>query len=130
MHETAMAQSLVEVISQEARDHSGRPVRAKMSCGMLNAVNDDVLSFAFEVVARGTPCEGMQLEIEHKPLQAKCKGCERVFVVDLSGVKCPDCGEESFELLPDAPLLLEQIEFEEGVDDGEGEHRQEDPGRQ
>lgn len=129
MHEMAMAQNLVEVISQEARNYSGRPIRAKMSCGTLNAVNDDVLAFAFEAVARGTPCEGMELQIEHKPLQAKCKVCGGVFGVDLSAAKCPNCGAEDFDLLPDAPLLLEQIEFE-GVDDGEGERRQEDPGRQ
>ena len=130
MHEAAMAQNLVEVILQEARNYGAKPIRAKMSCGMLSAVNDDVLSFAFEAVARGTLCEGMQLEIEHKPLQAKCRVCDRIFAVDLSGVKCPDCGKEDFELLPDAPLLLEQIEFEEGVDDGEGERRQEDTERQ
>lgn len=120
MHEAAMAQNLVEVISREARNHGGRPIRAKMSCGVLNAVSDDVISFAFEAVARGTPCEGMQLQIEHKPLRAKCRACEHTFAVDLSGVKCPACGADDFELLPDAPLLLEQIEFEEGVDDGEG----------
>jgi hydrogenase nickel incorporation protein HypA/HybF len=130
MHEAAMAQSLVEVISQEARNRRAKPTRAKMSCGVLNAVNDDVISFAFEAIARGTPCEGMQLQIEHKPLQAKCRSCGHVFVVDLSAMKCPDCGRDDFELLPDAPLLLEQIEFEEGVDDGEGERRQENPRRQ
>ncbi len=129
MHETAMAQNLVEVISQEARSYGGRPVRAKISCGMLNAVNDDVLTFAFDAVARGTPCEGMQLEIEHKPLQAKCKTCGGVFALDVSNTRCPSCDAEEFDLLPDAPLLLEQIEFE-GVDDGEGERRQEDSGRQ
>jgi len=129
MHETAMAQSLIEVISQEARHYGGRPVRAKMSCGALNAVNDDVLSFAFEALARGTPCEGMQLLIEHKPLQAKCRACGQVFAVNLSSAKCSACGADDFELLPDAPLLLEQIEFE-GIDDGEGERRQEDTERQ
>jgi len=125
MHEAAMAQDLIEVISQEARNYGAKPIRAKMSCGMLSAVNDDVLAFAFEAVARGTPCEGMQLEIVHKPLQAKCKVCGGVFTIDLSSAKCPSCGAEDFELLPDAPVLLEQIEFE-GVDDGEGECRQED----
>lgn len=113
MHEAAMAQNLVEAILQEARNYGARPVRARMSCGMLGGVNDDALSFAFEAVARGTPCEGMALQIEHKPLQARCRTCGGVFVVDLSGPRCPDCGTEDFELLPDAPLLLEQIEFEE-----------------
>jgi hydrogenase nickel incorporation protein HypA/HybF len=118
MHETAVAQSLVEVIAQEVEKYHARPLRAKLSCGQLNAINDEVLSFAFEAIAQGTPCEGMKLQIEHKPLQAKCQTCGRDFAVDLSRVKCPSCGGGNFELLPDAPLLLEQIEFE-GTDNGE-----------
>lgn len=120
MHESAVAQSLIEAISREAEKRRARPIRAKMSCGQLNAVNDEVLSFAFEAVAQGTRCEGMRLQIEHKALQAECLACNHTFAVDLSGVRCPSCGTENFRLLPDAPLLLEEIEFEEGVDDGEG----------
>lgn len=119
MHETAVAQSLVEMISREAQNRHAKPIRAKMSCGELNAINDEVLSFAFEAIAAGTPCEGMTLQIEHKPLRAKCQACGCVFAVDFLNAKCPDCGGEDFELLPDAPLLVEQIEFE-GLDDGEG----------
>ncbi len=120
MHETAVAQSLIEVISQEAEKRCARPIRAKISCGQLNMVNDEVLSFAFEAVAQGTRCEGMGLEIEHKGLQAECWVCNHTFAVDLADVRCPNCGTENFRLLPDAPLLLEEIEFEEGADDGEG----------
>jgi hydrogenase nickel incorporation protein HypA/HybF len=118
MHETAVAQSLVEMISQEAQNRHAKPIRAKMSCGELNAINDESLSFAFEAIAEGTPCEGMRLQIMHKPLEAKCGTCGRVFAVDPSNVKCPDCGGGDFELRPDAPLLVEEIEFE-GMDDGE-----------
>lgn len=119
MHEAAVAQSLVEMISQEAKSRHAKPIRAKMSCGELNAINDEVLSFAFEAIAQGTLCEGTKLEIEHKPLEAKCRACGRIFAVDLSNIKCPDCGGGDFDLQPDAPLLVEQIEFE-GMDDGEG----------
>ncbi len=119
MHEAAVAQSLVEAILQEAGKQPGRPVRAKMSCGELNRVNDDVLTFAFEAVAKGTLCEGMTLQIEHKPLHAKCKACGSVFAVDFSNARCTDCGSGDFELLPDAPLVLDEIEFER-EDDGEG----------
>jgi hydrogenase nickel incorporation protein HypA/HybF len=118
MHETAVAQSLLEIIAQESQSRHARPVRAKMSCGELNAINDEALSFAFEALAQGTPCEGMTLEIEHKALQAKCKTCGDVFVLEWTNAECPNCGGGDFELLPDAPLLLEQIEFE-GLDDGE-----------
>ena len=119
MHETAVAQSLVEIISQEAQNRHAKPIHARMSCGELSAINDEVLSFAFEALAQGTPCAGTKLEVEHKPLEAQCKTCGRVFAVDFSNVKCPDCGGGDFDLRPDAPMLVEQIEFEEW-DDGEG----------
>lgn len=120
MHETVVAQNLVEVILQEARKRRAKPIGAKMSCGELNAVNDEVLSFAFDAIAQGTRCEGMRLQIEHKAMQARCRACDRTFTVNLSDVKCPDCTGEDFELLPDAPLVLEEIEFEEGIDNEEG----------
>lgn len=120
MHETVIAQSLMEAILQEAEKRHATPIRAKMSCGELNAVNDEVLSFAFDAIARGTPCEGMKLEVQHKTLQARCRVCDRTFAVKMSDPRCPDCKGEDFELLPDAPLILEEIEFEEGTDDEQG----------
>ena len=120
MHETMVAQSLIEAIAQEAQKQQAKPIRAKMSCGQLNAVNDEVLSFAFDAVAAGTPCEGMTLEIEHKPLQAKCGACDRTFVVTPAEARCPSCRSDDFALLPDAPILLETVEFERAVHDGEG----------
>jgi len=120
MHEMTVAQSLVEAIVQEAEKRRAKPVRAKMSCGELNGVNDEVLSFAFEAVAQGTLCAGVKLEIEHKAIQAKCRACGNTFAITLSDTTCPNCKGGDFELLPDAPLLLEEIEFEQGTDDEEG----------
>jgi hydrogenase nickel incorporation protein HypA/HybF len=112
MHETMVAESLLTTISTESAKQNARPVSAKISCGMLNAINDEILSFAFEAIAKGTPCEGMRLEIEHKPIQGKCKNCDETFDFELCQPKCPACGGEEFDLLPDAPLMLEEIEFE------------------
>jgi len=111
MHETMVAQSLLETISAEAEKRSAKPVSAKISCGVLNAINDDILCFAFDAVAKDTACKGMKLEIEHKQLQGRCKSCAEVFEVELSQPHCPKCGSKDFELQPDAPLVLEEIEF-------------------
>ncbi len=112
MHEMAVAQSLVEAITLEARKHDAKPVTAKISCGELNAINDEVLTFAFEAISKGTACEGVTLQIEHKPMQARCRQCEGTYTLILSDVRCPRCGDEDFELLPDAPLVLEEIELD------------------
>jgi len=112
MHEMMIAESLLAAISDEAVKQDAKPVSAKISCGALNAVNDEILLFAFEAVAKGTSCEGMSLKIEHKSIKARCKKCGRSFAIAFPQPRCSTCGSDDFEVLPDAPLLLEEIEFE------------------
>jgi hydrogenase nickel incorporation protein HypA/HybF len=112
MHETMVAESLMAIIAEQAEKNNAKPVKAKISCGTLNPVNDEVLRFAFEAITKDTPCEGVKLQVEHKPIKARCKNCDRNFDVDLSRSECPNCGDDNFELQPDAPLILEEIEFQ------------------
>ncbi len=111
MHETMVAQSLLSTISAEAEKRSAKPISAKISCGVLNAVNDDTLCFAFDAIAKDTACEGVKLEIEHKQMQGRCKSCAEIFEFELCQPVCPKCGSGDFELQPDAALVLEEIEF-------------------
>lgn len=113
MHETMIAQSIVETIAREAQERKLRPVRARISCGQLNPINDGVMNFAFDLAAKGTACEGVRLEVRHVPLQATCKSCGRTFDFDIYSPVCTGCGGADFDLQPDAPLLLEEIEFED-----------------
>jgi hydrogenase nickel incorporation protein HypA/HybF len=116
MHETVVAQSILNTILEEAKKVSARPIRAVISCGQFNALNDEAMRFAFEVAAENTPCQGMCLEIKHIPLRVKCRNCGQVFVFDIYSPVCPKCKAEDFTFEPDAPLLLEEIEFEGGED--------------
>ena len=112
MHETMVAESLFSTILAEAEKQNAKPIAAAISCGMLNAINDEVLAFAFEAIAKDTICEGLKLQVEHKPMQGKCKSCGGSFDIDISQPKCPNCQSQDFELLPEAPLVLETIELE------------------
>ena len=112
MHEMTVAQNVLTAISDEASKQGARPAGAKISCGMLYAVNDELLRFAFEAIAKGTSCEGLKLEIEHKPIQAHCKKCDKNYDIDISSPACPKCDSEDYYLLPDAPLMLEEIDFQ------------------
>ena len=112
MHETAIAQGLFDAIEKEARGQKGKPLSAKMTCGLLNAVNDEVLQFAFGAICKGTILEATKLEIEHKPLQGQCKKCDKQFDIEISKPLCSHCGSEDFKLLPDEPIMLQEIEFD------------------
>ncbi len=111
MHETVAAQNMIDVVVQEAQKHKKKPVRIKVSCGQLNVLNEEVFGFAFEVVGKGTLCEGVQIDIEQKPLQGQCENCKLVFDLDMDHAQCSACQSDAFHLLPDAPLILEEIEF-------------------
>ena len=113
MHELSVAQSIIESILEQARKVEAKPIRARISCGQFNTLNDDAMQFAFEAIAENTPCQGLRLEIKHVPLRAKCQSCQEIFVFDIYSPVCPKCKKEHFEFEPDAPLLLEEIEFEE-----------------
>jgi hydrogenase nickel incorporation protein HypA/HybF len=112
MHEAMVAQSLLTAISTEAKKYDAKPIAATISCGTLYVINDEALSFAFEVLAKGTPCENVKLEIQHKPLQGRCRKCDSAFEFEITAPVCTNCRSDDFELLPDAPLTLEEIEFE------------------
>jgi hydrogenase nickel incorporation protein HypA/HybF len=116
MHETMIAQSLLAAIAQEAAKlPNAKPVRAKVSCGKLYAINDELLTFAFEAVSKGTPCEGVKLVVEYIPLRAVCSHCGKTFDlnIELTNQRCTYCGSDSYDVQPDAPLTLEQVQFEE-----------------
>ena len=112
MHETAIAQGIFDAIEKEARKQKAKPLSAKITCGLLNAVNDEVLQFAFDAICKDTICEATKLYIDHKPLLGQCKDCDRQFNIDISKPVCPGCGSGSFELLPDEPMMLQEIEFD------------------
>jgi len=113
MHETMVAQSVLDAILKEAAKLDAKPLTARISCGRLNPLNDEVLTYAFEIAAEGTVCRGMKLEIVHIPLKATCRKCSERFDFDIYSPGCRRCGSEDFNLGPDAPLLLEEIEFED-----------------
>ena len=112
MHETAVAQGLFDAIEKEAKKQNAKPISATITCGLLNAVNDEVLGFAFAAISKGTICEAMKLNIEHRPLHGKCKGCNEQFDIEIPKPLCSDCGSDDFTLLPDEPIMLQEIEFD------------------
>ncbi|HML74306.1 MAG TPA: hydrogenase maturation nickel metallochaperone HypA [Anaerohalosphaeraceae bacterium] len=118
MHETAVAQSVLDTILEQADKLNARPVRAVISCGQFNALNDEAMRFAFEAAAEGTVCDAMELVIRHIPLRARCDNCDRLFEFDVYTPACPECKSEHFDFQADAPLLLEEIEFENPNDKG------------
>ena len=112
MHEASIAHKLFQSIAAEAAKYDGKPVAARVSFGTLAYVNDELLLEAFAAIIKGTQIENTKLKLEHKPLRGLCEKCGKQFDIDLSKIRCTHCGSRDLSIQPDAPIVLEEIEFQ------------------
>jgi Zn finger protein HypA/HybF involved in hydrogenase expression len=112
MDELEIAQIVLGTILAEAKVNL-RPIRASLSYGRMQGVSEEVLKEAFTAIAAGTACEGLELNIRAIPPQFRCNSCGMVSDYELAAPMCPGCKSHDFQFLPDAPILLEEIEFQE-----------------
>jgi hydrogenase nickel incorporation protein HypA/HybF len=98
MHELGIAQSLLEIVEQEARPYEGaRVLRIQLRIGKLSTVVPDALRFAFDAITRGGMAEGAALEIVEDP-----------FMI------CPHCGAADVEMVSGRELEIRSMEICDG----------------
>jgi hydrogenase nickel incorporation protein HypA/HybF len=115
MHEFAVAQSLLEIIEQEARPYNGARVTGViLRIGHLSTIVPDALRFAFEAITRGGIAEGAVLEIEEVPLTIRCHQCDEVFTIDDPFMLCPQCEGTDVEMLSGRELEIKSMEICDG----------------
>jgi hydrogenase nickel incorporation protein HypA/HybF len=111
MHELAIADSVVDIVLRHAR---GRQVtRVELRVGHLRQVVPDALTFAFELVAQGTPVDGAELVIEQVPAAVACRKCGAEAVLTAFPACCPACGTLDVDVTGGDELLVDSLELEE-----------------
>jgi len=92
VHELALSRAIVDAVERHAEDR--RVVSVQMRIGALRGVVADSLAFYFEVVSRGTACDGARLD--HEPVAAllACPACGETWdpTQPLPRFRCPSCG--------------------------------------
>ncbi|HEY1276384.1 MAG TPA: hydrogenase maturation nickel metallochaperone HypA [Thermoleophilaceae bacterium] len=113
MHELSLSGAIVDTVVKHA---AGRRVEVvNLTVGALRQVVPDSLEFYFEIVARGTVCEGARLEQALLAARAWCEGCEREWEVETLLFRCPRCGEPPAEIVSGNEFEVESIEVEEAA---------------
>ncbi len=76
MHEVSVVTSLVDLIIQELGRYKVTKVNSvTLVVGDLTNLGEEQMTFAYEIVTRGTILEGSELLIEHEPVEVKCGSC-------------------------------------------------------
>jgi len=111
VHELSLATAIVNTAVRHA---GGRRVRLVcLRVGALRQVVPDSLAFYFDLIARGTPCEGARLEQELVGARLRCRPCARAWEIELPAFRCPFCGGGQVEVAAGDEFLVESIEVEE-----------------
>ncbi len=111
MHEVGLMQRTLEIALEHASQHRARSIcRVTLRVGALSGVVPEALSFAFDVLTRGTIAEGAKLEMESVPVTCFCAACEQEFAPPDLFYECPRCHQLSTQVRRGQELELAYLE--------------------
>ena len=112
MHELSISRAIVETASRHAG--ARRVVSVRVAIGALRQVLPGSLRFYFEVVSRGTACEGALLDTLLVPARMRCACGEEWELADVC-FRCPRCGGAEVTVACGDELCVDSIEVEEEI---------------
>lgn len=113
MHELAITENALRIALTEAERHGAQRIAViRLKVGSMTHVNPESVAFYLELLAKGTPAEGVRLETDYVPLRARCRSCAEEFDVVESRFGCPRCGETRTEVISGRELYVDSIEIE------------------
>jgi hydrogenase nickel incorporation protein HypA/HybF len=111
VHELSLASAVIDTATRHA---DGRRVTAvHLRVGHLRQVVPDSLSFYFEHVAAGTPCEGARLSLEAVPAELRCHGCGHAWEPAEAAFRCPGCEGADVAVVAGEEFEVEWINVEQ-----------------
>ena len=115
MHELSIVDALIEQTQAEIENagHNGRVLRLDLTIGRLSGVYCDSIRFGFELLSKGTPLEGAELNITEPKATCHCAACDARVEIDEIVVQCPECGDGDVSIEGGRQLLLDSIELED-----------------
>jgi hydrogenase nickel incorporation protein HypA/HybF len=102
--------NLLETVERASCAEGGGPVKViHLRIGEMSGVNIDALSFAFDVLKKGTIAEGGKLEFDRVPLEAECKACGARFHPDGFVFLCQKCSSGDLEIISGREMQVDYI---------------------
>ena len=94
MHELGIAVEIHRIGRRAMASCEGQLEAVRVAVGELNAVDPDLLRFAWEAVVKDGPDAAARLEVEWHPARQSCVECGQIEQrVEGSWLRlCPDCG--------------------------------------
>jgi hydrogenase nickel incorporation protein HypA/HybF len=115
LHEFSIAQTIVRsVLAELKKVQPACLVRARIVAGELHQLVSANLTFAYEVLTKGTPAAGSRLSIRRVPITAECRQCHWRGRIRGALFVCGRCQAGDIEITGGKELYLDSIEVKQG----------------
>ena len=100
MHELSIAQSIVEIVEEEALKNDVNVVtEVEVEVGTLSGIEPDALEFAWEVASVEGIAKGSRMIIRKVQARGRCSDCSEEFDVENFFEACPKCKNPWFDVI-------------------------------
>ena len=115
MHELSLAEKINNTIKDLCeRSDWARVRRIVLKVGRMRQIDPELLSFAFNVVAKGTVSEGAEVSVMELATVFLCHLCNKETNTEGTVFMCLNCGSTDVELRSGMELTIESMEVESG----------------
>jgi hydrogenase nickel incorporation protein HypA/HybF len=113
MHELSITESILSIVLEKANEaHASKVSKINLVIGELSGVVDECVQFYFDFLSKDTIAAEATLSFLRSPTQLRCRNCATVFAPQNGNWACPNCQEQSIEIISGRQLYVESIEVE------------------
>lgn len=114
MHEVSIAQSILKIVEDTLRNEQASKVtELVVDVGRLSGVVYDSLSFAMDLVKKGTVLEKADVILNDISALAECLDCGRDFETEAVYQECPVCKEFNIHIKKGRELKVRSISVDD-----------------
>lgn len=112
MHELSLASSMVEQIEAIMQEHGIENLDlVTVTIGFLSGVDPEAFEFAFPIATENTVLEGARLQIEHQPVEVRCRECSDNSSPEPLYMRCQACGSAAVDIISGRDFVLQSVEY-------------------
>jgi len=95
MHELPITEQIIKIsVEHGQKARASKIDRIRLVVGERSGYISESIQMYFDIISKGTLCEGAELEIELVRPKLKCPSCNTLFERLPMRFDCPDCGTD------------------------------------
>ena len=113
MHELPFVESLLEIATKHAKDHSAKKVTSlNIVLGQLSSIVDDSIEFYWEILSKDTLCSDSKINFTRVQAKMTCLDCGNEYSIEKELKPCPVCNSINIKVLTGEEFYLDSIDVE------------------